>query len=496
MTTSDAPPATKTREIIFLALLCAGASALLFTHLTRSYLWNDEGSTALLARTILAHGVPTQYDGPNSTSAEEGKDFTAGGVYRYQPWLQFYLAAASFAVLGESTFSARAPFALCGVLTVLVTYFLGRDLWRNRAVGEASAVILALSAPFLLLCGQSRYYAPCSLFTALALWHYVRLLDARRFAGLWFIIAAILLLHSNHGHAIGLLIAVSLHAAIWRRDRLKSVVGACAVVGLLNLPWLFWMFGVRYGTFSYQKFGIGLSLYTFLLFLFVPHIAFPAVAGIRGMYRWWKGAAPDVPAAHPAGLTLCLVIVMIPLIALFAARPHFRYLSPLLPMGAVFAGALVVECWRSSKSATCAMVVFWLLTGLLPNYLFEFNHEYKGPVGGLVRYLNAHAQAGDLVAIGYEDLPLKFYTKLRVIGGYAGDDMAQASEAKWIIPRKYGNPDLRDRLQAIADKGPYRKIVLEDYPDDGFENRESPLEHNFATVKNQEPVFLYERISP
>ena len=37
-----------------------------------------------------------------------------------RPWLQYYVAAASFAVFGESPWAARFPFALAGLATILL----------------------------------------------------------------------------------------------------------------------------------------------------------------------------------------------------------------------------------------------------------------------------------------------------------------------------------------------------------------------------------------
>jgi hypothetical protein len=156
----------------------------------------------------------------------------------------------------------------------------------------------------------------------------------------------------------------------------------------------------------------------------------------------------------------------------------------------------VTASWRLSRIWTCIVIALWLLTGLLPLYLLELTHEYKGPVGGIVAFLNEHANPGDMVAISYEDLPIKFYTKLRVIGGYAGDDLALVKQAKWIIPRKSGNSKLRDYLlQEVAQRN-FKKIELDGYPDIGFENRESPYEHEFETATGKAPVFVYERVQP
>jgi hypothetical protein len=65
-----------------------------------------------------------------------------------------------------------------------------------------------------------------------------------------------------------------------------------------------------------------------------------------------------------------------------------------------------------------------------------------------------------------------------------------------VIPRKYGNPPVRDYYLRELPLDQYRKIVLDGYPDVTYENRESPHEHKFMTVTNEEPVVVYERVQP
>ncbi len=105
------------------------ASALLiFFSLDARILWMDEAETALLGRSILVHGVPTAFDGRNIVSQEVGREYGSDYVWRWTPWLDKYLAAAAFAVLGESTFSARFPFALLGLLCIISVYPLALAL--------------------------------------------------------------------------------------------------------------------------------------------------------------------------------------------------------------------------------------------------------------------------------------------------------------------------------------------------------------------------------
>src|SRR5438034_576178 len=135
------------------------AACLIFFRLDQRLLWVDEAETALLARSVLIYGVPRAYDGRNLVSQEVGREYRADYVWRWTPWLEKYLTAGSFAVLGESTFTARLPFALVGLLSVVSMYTLAVTLFRDRWVGVLTMAFLALSVPFLLHVRQCRYYS-------------------------------------------------------------------------------------------------------------------------------------------------------------------------------------------------------------------------------------------------------------------------------------------------------------------------------------------------
>jgi len=139
-------------------------------HLGDQLLWQDEAQTALLAESIQSHGIPLGSDGKNSFSQYYGKDYGKGTVWKYHPWLPFYLCALSFTLFGKSAWSARLPFALLGLATILLLYAFGHRLYRQLRIGATAAVLLALSVPFLLLSRQCRYYSAACFFTLLALY--------------------------------------------------------------------------------------------------------------------------------------------------------------------------------------------------------------------------------------------------------------------------------------------------------------------------------------
>jgi hypothetical protein len=115
-----------------------------------------------------------------------------------------------------------------------------------------------------------------------------------------------------------------------------------------------------------------------------------------------------------------------------------------------------------------------------------------------VGFLHEHAGPDDVVAISYGDLPLKFYTRLRVIGALTGEDRDSAKAADWIIVRRHTNTHadarMKQALAGILAAGDWRRREI-DAPDTQFENREDPRLHRFRSAPARVPrVVIWERL--
>src|SRR4051812_21470882 len=206
------------------ALLAFAAALLLFWNLTDTYLWQDEANTAVLAVRLLKYGKPLAYDGTNLLSDDNfaAQDrgtidartrdprapvqdlvrrgaMTADGMWTYHPWGQFVLAGASIALLGQTTFAARLPFALCGVATVLLLYWLIRRGFRSTLLATLACVLLMLNVYWLLHVRQARYYSLSSLCLLATLLAYLRWQQGARAGALGFVIAAWCWFQADYG---------------------------------------------------------------------------------------------------------------------------------------------------------------------------------------------------------------------------------------------------------------------------------------------------------
>src|SRR5256885_13507560 len=126
------------RDAVLWALVAAGA-LLIFSSLAQRCFWQDEAETALLGRNIVTFGRPVAFDGVNLVSQELGAELDENKIWRWSPWLQFYLAAASISLLGATTFAARLPFAVLGVLPIPAIYPLTSALFRSRLAARPAA---------------------------------------------------------------------------------------------------------------------------------------------------------------------------------------------------------------------------------------------------------------------------------------------------------------------------------------------------------------------
>ncbi len=503
---NEAPTAGARDRLAWAAILLL-ASCLALWNLDGQLLWQDEAQTALLARSVLEFGTPTGYDGRNHLSQEWGAEYDDAFRWRWHTWLPFYLLAGFFALLGESTLAARLPFALLGIAAVAACFALGRALWGERRAAWFSAFALTTSVPFLLLTRQSRWYAAAACFLALALLGYVRTLQRAAWGGPLLALGVLLLFHAHYVYVASLTVGALLHTALWHRARLGAVVVWLGTALALCLPWLVWLAGLGYR----RAFGDAvlapdvtwrhLGAYAVALW---DH-AFPGwlllVPAAVLLLRWRRSERPFVgrEAAGAAGLLLLVGAGTLLVLAAVSPAPFFRYLAPLLPLVALAVGGIATLAARGHPLLGWLVVLLVAARGPVVPFLHELTHDLDGPIEALVDYLDEHAEAGDVVAITYGDLPLKFYTGLRVVGGLTGEDLSPALDADWIVLRHHViSPDMDGRVRRFLLRNVewerYRRIEL-DVADLPFENREEPALHRFRNVERGPRLVLHRRVS-
>ncbi|MGH0032357.1 MAG: hypothetical protein ACQGVC_21400 [Myxococcota bacterium] len=506
-----ASEASDARDRAICLALCALAAALTLPALGAQPLWQDEAQTALVSRTILDGGLPRGTDGTNFFSQELGKEYAADHLWRWHTWLSFYVTAASLALLGETALAARLPFALAGILCTALCYLTGRAWWRDRLAAGAGAALCAVSVPFLIFSRQSRYYTLAAALFLGGAWAYSALGPGRtRRAGLALFACAFLLFHTHYVYCATLLVGLAVHAACFERGRLRTLARVGVAVAVLNLPWVVWFAGVRPGGDGYLasvldagkwlRFSLD---YVGLLgrFLSPAWLLVPVVAVAL---RWRRGQALfalDARLRSNVALVLVLCAASIALLAALSPLLFYRYLAPLAPPLFVLGGLLWATLFRMSRVLAVGAALALVATSALPDHLRALAaRDVDGPIQGILAFLRENADAEDVVAISYGDLPLKFHTRHRVIGGLTGEGRDELASARWIIPRHHTNTRAdREWKEAFAAEIGRRPDAFVrhrlDAPDLPFENREDPALHRFRPASPRAPrVVVFERV--
>src|SRR3989338_1541923 len=426
--------------------LLAVAAGLLLWNLGNGYLWQDEAETAVLARNTLQFGYPRAFDGRQWVEIEAWFGYGPGQAWIYSPWIQFYLLAGVFALLGESTWAARLPFALFGWLSIYLTWRLVRRLTDDRRIHRLSVALLTCSVPFLLPMRQCRYY---SVVTALMLGiclGYLAVLRRPtypRAAGLGLLL--VLLFHTNFGTfipAAGAIAAHQLvfsHSAAWRRLR----VAIPLVLGT-TVPWAVFAYGPGFIlTPSWGRVFDHLEYYVRITNKFFIPRALMAASWVAVLVaRRWLARLPPLPQPSVRWFLALMILIQAAFLILVPDVRQMRYLIPVLPL------LCLIEAWwlaaglNLHRGLGITLVSLALLTNVLQSphrripltdFVYELTHAYRGPMEGVVDYLREHAKQGDVAKIPYDDRTLMFYTAVTLERPFHFSD---ETYPEWIIIRR------------------------------------------------------------
>lgn len=532
--------AGKLPRLLFPLLVLLVGAPLFFCRLDDVYLWQDEAETAIVSRNLLAFGLPLSTDGRNWVQQAGGSfvEFTADYVWLYHSWLQYALAAVSFGLLGPTTLAARLPFALFGLATVALLYRLVLHWVADERVARVAIVLLVLCVPFALLLRQCRYYAPSAFFTLLMLDAYLHLRGGTQWGIPYLVLAAVLLYHSHYGAFFPSVIALGVDMLVSRerRDGWRRFLIALVLITAFVLPWAHFMRVLYRGQpFRLDRFAAHVGQHV----VYITAWVFPLVLVALLLIAWGRSQRGGELALSPQQAGFCRlasIVVVINVLMLSAAAAFdwvfFRYIAHLIPLLLAMLAiviVLVMERWPvggygllalllvcnglhmlpyglpgvrdlewsglwSESGAFQALDEVWNKAGRFRSSLWmyaqELTHSYDGPNEGLIGYLLAHARPGQTLLVNYEDLPLMFYTDLRVLGGLSGHGLSDGVQPDWVVDRKHGS--YRDQLAAVVGAGSYERIEIP-YPDIRWENRPEPGGHHYLTVQGEENVVLYRR---
>jgi hypothetical protein len=453
------------RDLALQVVLVGIAALLLLWGLGDRYLWQDEAATAVLADRMLRFGRPLAYDGKNlitidhfaledarSIDRRTGDPTAAVDYYvargdlkpdtswKYHPWGQFVVAAASLAALGHTTLAARLPFALAGVATVLLLYRLVRDVGGDRLMASAAAVVLVTNAYWLLHARQCRYYALSSLLLTLTLLSYVRWQRGARWGPVLFVPSAWAWFQVDYGTLWPILAVLFVDALLADRSRPWRPIAVGLALAAAVAPFVYfydlwhraaapvisWALGFRVTLANINEQVVPAVIVVAAVVVLVwrrdrlspreCRLITIAVAILLALTFW---VATVMPAPF-----LRYVIVASPVGAWLAAWVFVRAGGPhALPLAGVGAAVLVLTPWlglplrpvaSSPTSVGDAVVRPELIAAA--SAIFERTPD---PNGLVVEWLKRAAAPTDEILINYEDAPLIFYLPNPIRGGIA-----------------------------------------------------------------------------
>jgi 4-amino-4-deoxy-L-arabinose transferase-like glycosyltransferase len=460
------------REYVGIAIIMASA-VLTLVSLDHTPFWDDEADVAIVTRNLLKSGRLTGWDGRNLLAYHNGGLLDENLRPRDAP-LHYFITAPAFALFGESTWSARFPFVLAGLLALgTLAVLVRRDFGTDSALWVYATAAMGLSLVFILNVRQCRYYSASLLCSLLAFLCYRRCLATRRAIDFIMIaVASVGMFYSNFLLcAVFLLSTAAVHLAFHgrafeRRDWAK--IGLSVVIFLsATLP-----YALRYRIWVR------------------PDMFYDTAQGVhRAALFWWNlqdlNEIALLPWAVVAGLVfvlLCryrrtsharvaleygvLILSYTLFLAVFSPRPPIsgmihtvRYLIPILPFTAALVAVLAMFIHQRSRLMAPALLAIAVICNvfsitpwkrefrwLLPAYIHELAHPYPTCYSAVVEYLGDNAKQDETVFTWptYTNYPIMFYLgdRLRFAGTLTREthlplDTLAALQAPLFIEEQY-----------------------------------------------------------
>lgn len=431
--------------IVIAATLCGGIVATL--GLSNQALWDDEAHTALFARNLLRFGILTAWDGRNLIAPRGGAELDRNLLNVTIPPLQFYLAAAGLAVFGETTFAARIPFVLVGLLTIPALGLYTRALLGTEFPWCLPSWLLALNPTFLLYIRNCRYFAPAMLLTVVLVWAVIQ--SPRKpltVVGVWGVaVGTTMLMILNHQLIAGYTLAMLPVHFLLKRFRTINLAALILVIYLAAVSLYLSPFArlpnAATEVYVYDPTPTvtrvltlvgwnlrGLATHEFFPVAVVAFLVLPLIAPVTASVK---------EHTHLGWMLAALVLTAIAVTAGLAPTPvhlgidaDMRYLVPLIPLGAVLTAIALAATAQLSKGLSWCLLIVGVTTNVLSLgylssgsspltrgigstlwlYLYEVTHDYESATDALVQYAAQQPKDAKILTVpSYFLYPLMFY---------------------------------------------------------------------------------------
>jgi hypothetical protein len=486
-------------RVTLYGLLMALACFALTYGLGDRLMWGDEAETALLAVNITKYGLPKVADGKNRITIYGTEDANEQGIWVWSPWLDEYVAAASFMLFGKSTVAARMPFALIGLVSVALLGLVARRIYGSHRVAMGAMLLYVTCIPFLLHARQCRYYAILMLAQIWLIWSYQRILEGGRVpGGIQAALALAVQFYCNYMVIPGNLLGLGLASLLLRRRYPGLILTMAAAVGgsgLLAAPWLLYASTGRQlqgldwlGAAGKAAFHIAnINAHIFPLLLLIPLVM------IRRRH-----AMTTLLWLLPVAQLLCL--------SLLPFR-YFRYITPMIPVILLLGAAILMTRLKPLWLGTLllAIAAFTNLFSVAGSALFgdlrapglpfatyvrSVASEYTDRLEASVQYLSREGSPEQTIFVPDPEFPLIFYTDMRLLDARYRKLNEQPD---WIIPASpSGLVDQTLPIPPFID-ALYERVTITVPASPRNGSRPDPEHFAFFTTTKHEQLVLYKR---
>ncbi len=507
----------------------------LFYNLDDRLFWDDEAESALLANNIIKFGVPKITDGKNYITLT-GTDFNEEKIWTSGSWLHNYMTALSFVALGETTFTARLPFVVTALFSVLFLAFLAHRIYQNHELTISTVLLYITSVAFLLHSRQCRYYSVVMFAQIWLIYGYWLLCTGKTGSGIMHIVLSLAVqYYCNYIPALINVLSLCVVAVVlFRRCRslLWTVPICLACFGVLALPW--YIYARLWESSQYLRFGpeyllARASYYISWMHLYIVPIIvllIPLVIYFTRLIKRLivskalkKKKRDDIAGGNEelkfgqknVEIFLWILIPMHILVLSTVLYLNFRYIITLIPVLALLA-VIILMNYIKPRIIRYSIIVLLCLSNVLSvvsvypfnnSYKFDMPYirfirsittEYKDRLEDMVSFFKHNASPDESVFAYDNELSLIFYTDMRIVDGrFTGGAMPYLTD--WILTesatgiveypsRKESNSQLLQYYQPIT-------ISVHDSSGDG--SRPNPSLHTYFTNPKMTEVVIYKK---
>ncbi len=427
-------------------------------------LWGDEAETALFARNILKFGVLRGWDGVNIIGLDDAVVLNRDLINHMEPPLQYYITALSFLLFKESAFSARFPFIIFSVLSLILFYDVSIRFTKSKKISIISFWIICFSIGFILLSYQSRYYS-VTVFAGLLIFRsLLQLPDKKIYSKLTFICGSILFFYAHYVSFIAFYIALLVSYITYLitikvpdkeiKEYILTTVKLSLIIFAFCLPWYILQNPIQ------GRGSITISLSNIMLQGYYIYNIFDEVNNANIFPILFSPLIIAFLYKRTRKNYILLFLVLFPLLFLITLMSFniitkiyinllsFRYIAVILPFFFLLNGYLIYEILHWKRPVGIVLLFLYLFTNFFTlqkprsfifEYINEVLHPYKTSDELVANFLKEHAQTGQTVFVtldrSHEVLNFLLKDSLKFVNRITPDNPRLFPENKKTLPK-------------------------------------------------------------